>query len=341
MVTVSPFVALRPEGDVVARTVDGALNSAQRVGRRDAHPRSIAWLEAWGGEDLADVDEWVADGSLLVDDVPSLRLVEQTTVGGMRTLGLLGVVRIDELVPHERTDPAAVARRAARDRRQQVDHRPLLSVLAADPPGLDALLAAAMAEPPEVDVVDETGATHRVWVCDEVTTAGLVEAVRPVPCLLADGHHRVAAARVLGRDESLSLVSFAAHAPKLLPVWRVAAVPRGTDEAIAGWLNALPRGDAVDVHALGWRVDVAGRDGELPVETSQRLAESVPSVARVTTTADPTTAAVAERDGAVLVGARPPTVAEVLAAVAAGRPLPPKSTAFTPKPRVGLALRRA
>ena len=50
--------------------------------------------------------------------------------------------------------------------------------------------------------------------------------------------------------------------------------------------------------------------------------------------------AIAMRDGAVVVGSRAPTVTEVLAAVAGGRALPPKSTAFRPKPRVGLVLHR-
>jgi len=78
--------------------------------------------------------------------------------------------------------------------------------------------------------------------------------------------------------------------------------------------------------------------GELAVETSQRLAEAVPGVTRVTSTADTTAMAIAVRDGAVVVGSRPPSVTEVLAAVAGGRSLPPKSTAFRPKPRVGLVL---
>ena len=53
-----------------------------------------------------------------------------------------------------------------------------------------------------------------------------------------------------------------------------------------------------------------------------------------------TAMAIAMRDGAVVVGSRAPTVTEVLAAVAGGRALPPKSTAFRPKPRVGLVLHR-
>ena len=71
-----------------------------------------------------------------------------------------------------------------------------------------------------------------------------------------------------------------------------------------------------------------------------RLAAAVPGVARVTSTADLAATSIAVHDGAVVVGSRAPTVTEVLATVANGRALPPKSTAFRPKPRVGLVLHR-
>jgi hypothetical protein len=340
VVALSPFVGLRPDDDVAARTLDGALRSAERAARRSRHPRSVAWLESWEDEPVASAEDWVADGSLVVDRAPSLRVIEQVAIDGTRTRGLLGVVALRELVPHERTDAAAVARRAARDRLQGIESRPLLTVLATDPPDLAELIAAVTAGDPELDITDESGARHRVWRCDETTAARISDAVAPVPCLLADGHHRAAAARVLGRTTALALVTLASSPPRLLPIWRIAAIPRGQDTAIAAWVEDLPPGDATSVHVAGRSKRVAARPHELAVVASQRIAEAVPSVARITTTASPATAAVAQRDGAVLVAADPPTVPEVLEAVAGGTPLPPKSTAFSPKPRVGLVLRR-
>ena len=341
MVTLHPFVGLVPTSDVRARTVDGAHRSGDRLARRSSHPRHVAWLEATLDSDPVDVDAWLEDGSLVADTRPRLRLVEQAMVDGHRVVGLLGLVDLHDLVPHEGTDEAAVRRRIARDRRQQVDSRPLLAVLPADPPGLVELTAAVRRRTPELELTDADGVVHRTWPLhdDEVDTARRLLA--PHPCLLADGHHRVAAATALGRRAVPALVALASNAPRLDDVWRLAAVPRDRQDAAAAWVRDLPDENGPAVvrhHDLERRV--RSRADELPVETTMRLASAVPGVARVTSTGDPTTMAVAVRDGAVVVGSRAPTVSQVLAAVASGRSLPPKSTAFRPKPRVGLVLHR-
>ncbi len=341
MVTLRPFIGLVPTDDVRARTVGGARRSAARLARRDAHPRHVAWLEGTLEQDPVDVDQWITEGSLRVDERACLRLVEQRLVDGHRVLGVLGLVDLHDLVPHEGTDEGAVRRRIERDRRQQVDARPLLAVLPADPPGVTGLAAAVRDRAPELDVEDADGVVHRTWVLDDEEAAALVAALRPYPCLLADGHHRVAAAAALGRRAVPALVAFASSAPRIDEVWRLAAVPRDAQDDVATWVAALPdEGGEVTVRHGDVVRHVAPAPDELPVEATMRLGEQVPGVARVTSTADPTAMAIAIRDGAVVVGSRAPTVTEVLATVAGGRSLPPKSTAFRPKPRVGLVLHR-
>lgn len=342
MVTVRPFVGLVPSGDVRARTVGGARRSAARLARRTSHPRHVAWLEGTLEDDPVDVDEWIAEGALAVDDEPRLRLVEQTLVEGHRVIGVLGLVALSDLVPHEGTDPGAVRRRIQRDRRQQVDSRPLLAVLPADPPGITVLIRNVRERPAELDLEDADGVRHRTWVLEPEEAAHLADALRPYPCLLADGHHRVAAGAALGRRDMPALVAFAGHPPRIDDVWRLAAVARTDQDAAHAWVQDLagdPDGNVEVRHGDVQRA-VRPRTGELPVEATQRLAEAVPGVTRVTSTADATAMAIAVRDGAVVVGSRAPTVTEVLAAVADGRSLPPKSTAFRPKPRVGLVLHR-
>lgn len=341
MVTLQPFVGLVPNGDVRARTVGGAHRSAARLARRSTHPRHVAWLEGTLEDDPVDVDDWVRGGDLVLDDAPRLRLVEQVLLDGHRVLGVLGLAELADLVPHEGTDPGAVRRRIERDRRQQVDSRPLLAVLPADPPGLTGLTLTVRARTPEVDIEDADGVRHRTWVLDEDECAWMTAALRPYPCLLADGHHRVAAASALGRRSMPTLVAFAGHAPRIDDVYRLAAVPRDHAAAAAAWVEGLPDdGGRVEVRHGRLVRHVACRPGELPVEATMRLAEAVPGVTRVTSTADATSMAIAIRDGAVVVGSRAPSVTEVLSAVAGGRALPPKSTAFRPKPRVGLVLHR-
>lgn len=341
MVTLRPFIGLVPTGDVRARTVGGARRSAARLARRSTHPRHVSWLEGTLDDDPVDVDQWVAEGSLLVDEEPRLRLVEQTLLDGHRVLGVLGLVALTDLVPHEGTDPAAVRRRIERDRRQQVDSRPLLAVLPADPPGLADLTGAVRARTPEVDVEDADGVRHRTWPLTGDQATRIEALLAAYPCLLADGHHRVAAAAAMGRREVPALVAFASNPPLLDDVWRLAAVPRDAQDAAQRWVTSLTDvGGPVEVRHRDAVRRVAARPDELPVESSMRIAEEVPSVARVTSTGDATAMAIAMRDGAVVVGSRAPTVTEVLAAVAGGRALPPKSTAFRPKPRVGLVLHR-
>lgn len=341
LVALRPFVGLVPTGDVRARTVGGARRSAARLARRDSHPRHVAWLEGTLEDDPVDVDAWLADGSLAADEEPRLRLVEQVLVDGHRVLGLLGLARLADLVPHEGTDDAAVRRRIERDRRQQVDSRPLLTVLPADPPGVALLVNTVRARPAEMDVEDVDGVRHRTWVLTEEEVERTTTSLRPYPCLLADGHHRVAAAAAVGRSAVPAVVAFASHPPRLDDVWRLAAVTRNGQEAARRWVASLPDGPGdVEVRHGDLVRHVTSEAQELPVEASQRLAQAVPGVTRVTSTAEPTAMAIAISDGAVVVGSRAPSVTEVLGAVAAGRALPPKSTAFRPKPRVGLVLHR-
>jgi hypothetical protein len=223
-----------------------------------------------------------------------------------------------------------------------VDSRPLLAVLPTDPPGTRSLVAGVRSRDAELDVTDVDGIRHRVWVLDDHECSSLTTALEAYPCLLADGHHRVAAAGLLGRTRMPAVVTFAGMAPRIDDVWRLAAIPRDARADAAAWVADLERSDdgAVEVLYDDLDIRVPRVPHELPVETSQRLAETVPGVARVTSTADPSAMTIAVRDGAVVVGSRAPSVTEVLSAVAGGRSLPPKSTSFRPKPRVGLVLHR-
>jgi hypothetical protein len=340
MVALQAFVGLLPATELCERSVDGSERGAARLARRRSHPRHVAWLEGTDEGPPADVDAWVKDGSLIEDAAPVLRVVEQQLVDGRRVVGLLGLARLHDLVPHEGTDPKAVRRRIARDRLQTVDSRPLLAVLPADPPGAAALISIITARAPELDVIDEGGVTHRSYTCRPYEADQLTAMIAELPCLLADGHHRAAAAAALHRLEVPTLIAFAGFAPRLLPVWRVAAVTRAAAAAVHAWMDQLPDIGDVVVRFDGRVRRAPANQLELPVSATKRYADAVPHVQRVTSTSDVGAVSVAQRDGAVVIGSDPPTVTEVLGAVAAGHPLPPKSTSFDPKPRVGLVMHR-
>lgn len=68
-----------------------------------------------------------------------------------------------------------------------------------DEPGVDALVAAATAEAPLMDLTSDDGVQHTVWRVSD--PAGLVAAIAAVPCAyVADGHHRSAAAARAARE---------------------------------------------------------------------------------------------------------------------------------------------
>lgn len=341
MVTLVPFRGIVPVGDELARSVDGSRTSTQRLRQRERHPRHVAWLESDGSPVPGDLDAWLAEGSLRQDDAPRLRVVAQVLPDGRLVAGVLGLVPLDDLVRHERVDAVAVRRRTSRDRHEPADLRPLLAVLGDPDPVLRAAVDEVLAGERELDARDDDGVRHVVAVPDPEASALLVDHVAAGRALLADGHHRVAAARRAGRRSLPTLVSLADAAPRLLPVWRV-AVTGAEPSAVTAWLAR--EGDPEGELHVRWhrqRTRRAVPHGVLPVVAGDRLVRSLPGLQRVTTTSDPGAVAVAERDGAVVVGAPAPTVDDVLEAVTSGRPLPAKSTSFHPKPRIGLVLQRA
>jgi uncharacterized protein (DUF1015 family) len=90
-------------------------------------------------------------------------------------------------------------------------------VLAHDPdPTVAQLTAAARVTPPTLAVTDGDGVRHRLWrVTDAVLLGSLIEALERTGAVIADGHHRFAAARAhagtpgapAGSDAVLALVT--------------------------------------------------------------------------------------------------------------------------------------
>lgn len=340
MVELQPFRGLVPVGDVHQRTVAGDATSTQRLRLRTRHPQHVAWLESDGGAPPADVDDWVRAGLLHEDEAPTLRLVEQVGVDGHRVTALLADVPLDQLVEHEQVDAPSVRRRAQRHRNEQVHLRPLLALLSSPVTDETSLLQRLRALPDEVRLRDDHGTVHRVALVPPTLAGAVEQAVAPLPALLADGHHRVAAARRSGVRSLPTLVSLAGAAPRLLPVWRI-VVSTASSDVLRAWLAREGHPDgSITVRWRGQESRLRPPAGLLPVVAGARVAAGVPGHRRTTTTADTVAVAVAERDGAITVAAPAPSVAQVLEAVMHDGPLPPKSTAFVPKPRVGLVLRR-
>jgi uncharacterized protein (DUF1015 family) len=220
---IRPFRALRyvPDavGDIAAvmappYDVLSAEERAQLVAR---HPRNVVRLDAPQAEPGDAEDDryrrvartlaaWRSDGTLHKDPRNSIYVHEQTyTVPGTdleRTQrGFFGRLRLEPLepgsgvLPHERTLAAPREDRYRLLRATGVNTSPVVG-LYDDPGGRAATILAELATgPADVDVRDDDGVRHRLWVVPAEGGTGpdvdeLVRIAAAAPITIADGHHR-------------------------------------------------------------------------------------------------------------------------------------------------------
>ena len=144
---------------------------------------------------------WLADGVLVRDEAPALWRYEMSSPGSEPTTGWLGAVALPPagsaaVLPHEDTFAPAVAGRAALLSATDTDLEPI--VLAHDPDAAVAELTgrAAAGTRPTLEVADPDGVVHRLWrVTDPGVLDQLARALATTRAVIADGHHRFAAAR--------------------------------------------------------------------------------------------------------------------------------------------------
>jgi uncharacterized protein (DUF1015 family) len=266
---VRPFRALtyhRRDPEHLARVSSPAYDLVTPAGRdrlADADPHNVVRLilprvdPADRAEDVpalrsaalaaTTLRAWQADGVLDRDAERALWLYELLPPGtDEATRGWLGAVALPApgsaaVLPHEDTYPAAVEGRRALLAATATDLEPI--VLAHDPePDVAELTDAARLAQPTLELTDADGVRHRLWrVTDGAVLARLQEAFTRTGAVIADGHHRFAAARAnslnqpagAGSDAVLALVT-----PMGPGGLRVAAIHRvipdlSLDEAVA------------------------------------------------------------------------------------------------------------
>jgi uncharacterized protein (DUF1015 family) len=143
---------------------------------------------------------WLDQDVLVRDEAPALWRYEMAGPGAEPTTGWLGAVTLpppgsSAVLPHEDTFAPAVAGRAALLAATHTDLEPI--VLAHDPdPEVAELTRLAGAGVPDLEVADPDGVVHRLWrVTDPLTLDRLTRALAGTRSVIADGHHRFAAAR--------------------------------------------------------------------------------------------------------------------------------------------------
>ena len=164
---------------------------------------------------------WIDEGVLEADEQTALWLYEMTPPdGGPATVGWLGAVAIPgpgsaAVLPHEDTFPAAVEGRRALLAATATDLEPIVLAHDADPEIAELTAAAAEGEA-TLEVTDDDGVRHRLRrITDADLLTALQAAFARTGAVIADGHHRFAAARahaasqppVAGSDAILALVT--------------------------------------------------------------------------------------------------------------------------------------
>jgi uncharacterized protein (DUF1015 family) len=191
-----PYDVMSPDevASHAARSAHNIVHVDVPAGGADRYTRAAALLR-----------QWVADGVLTSDGVPSYTLYRTQftdATGVARDLvGVIGALEVvDEgaggVLPHERTTPKASTDRLDLTRATRANLSPVWGL------SLAARLTALLQAPGElVGEVTVDGVVHRV---ERVTSAERIaeisEAVSGHDVLIADGHHRYGVAR-LYRDE--------------------------------------------------------------------------------------------------------------------------------------------
>ena len=222
-----PFRALtyrRRDPEHLARVSSPAYDLVTPSGRdhlADADPHNIVRLilprvepGSTSEEDLAarsaelsgrTLRRWQDDGVLERDADPAFWLYELRPPGGApATVGWLGAVGLPPagsraVLPHEDTYPVAVEGRRALLAATATDLEPI--VLAHDPDqDVADLTRAALHGVPSLELTDTDGVRHRLWrVADPGVLRRLADAFERTGAVIADGHHRFAAAQAYSR----------------------------------------------------------------------------------------------------------------------------------------------
>jgi uncharacterized protein (DUF1015 family) len=321
---------------------------------QDKYTRAAAHLRAWMGS-----------GVLRHENGPRLyayRMDYRLGGAARATGGVIGALTLEDLGgsvrPHERTMPRPRSDRLKLMRTTMANLEPIWLVGGAGVVGV--ALAAASRRAPLVDFADPTGVRHRLWPLEEREAAPFAGGLQ-APLVIADGHHRYAAALEF-RDEmrassgpgpwdaTLALVSDPAELPpSLLPTHRLTRLglddlrPRLELTPFAGDLPSL----AAHLSAEGpGVVGVAAAAGRWTTPSygspdTAWLAGKVlePAGAAVAYEHDLDRVAEAVEAGALAFVLAPIPVDTVIETALAGEVMPPKSTLFWPKPRTGILLR--
>jgi len=144
--------------------------------------------------------EWRKSGVLLQDAQPALcYYVEDFTLpdgAARQRAGIIAAVRLEsfdsgDIRPHERTFARAKADRMSLLQACRTNLSPIFGLYADQHAALAPARHAAASRPADIDLRDDSGERHRLWLLTDPTDiAAIREALAAESVVIADGHHR-------------------------------------------------------------------------------------------------------------------------------------------------------
>jgi uncharacterized protein (DUF1015 family) len=227
MSTVRPFRAFRPRpeyaGEVAAKPYD-VLNSDEAREEVKGHPLSFLHV----GKPEIDLDpamdlhdpkvyakakenlQYLIDRKVLVEDPEPYLYVYAQTMEGRTQYGLVGCASVEEywndtIKKHELTRKDKEEDRCNHVRATNSHSGPIFLTYP-DNRDIDAIVSKVVHAPPENDHVAADGIRHQSWIIrDKETIQRIQQLFAATPYLyVADGHHRSAAAGIVGRERKLA-----------------------------------------------------------------------------------------------------------------------------------------
>ena len=362
-VTSPPYDTIAPEQErrlhaINSYNVVRLILGRERAGddeTRNKYTRAAARLRRWQKE-----------GVLVTSEGPGwypYEMVFSFQGARRRVRGLICQVALEpwggSILPHERVLPAPVKDRLALLREVQANLSPIYALFRGPCPPLIGLLDEVAGLPPVIELVDESGVEHRMWILrNREDVSGWL---RDEQLLIADGHHRYTVA-MTHRDEMrarhgagpwdhmmMLLVDGSAEDPPVLPIHRLLLSGRAAvqgrrvhdlpevlallrDEELTYGTASVEDGRVIHrVSAL------RGQPPTVCALHEQILREDAP----IRFVPDAVQAEDAVRAGrAAAAFFLPPTKVErIRAVIERAERLPQKSTYFWPKPRTGCVIR--
>lgn len=223
MAIIRPFKGIRPKKELVEKIASkpyDVLN--EKEARAEAAGNNLSFYHVIKPEiDFPDgynvyapeiytkgksnFDRMVQDGVFFKDKTDCLYIYAQT-MKGRRQFGIVAAAAVDDyfndiIKKHELTRPDKEEDRKNHVRVSKLNYEPVFFAYP-NVPALDKIVAGVVQAPAEYDFTADDGIRHEFWVIsDGATVNQMVDLFARIPATyVADGHHRTAAAALVGQE---------------------------------------------------------------------------------------------------------------------------------------------